>query len=238
MVARYCCWVAALLVWGCHQTMTVLTPVDKTQINSGDLKITVTKDSMAADGVSTNVIQFTGDAHLDSFYSMVTFSIAPNGIFSNDSTQMTVPISAGGPTTVYAFSRVTGTGSVTATVNGVTAQTQTTFTTAWPDEVQITADSTFLTGLPGIWTGVTATLERSPGKVSPGIFVKFKDYDSTRMDTSLGIFKLPDVTDTSGKVTRQYWVVDTAYHGLVYIDGYVVIAPGDTIRQTTSLQMR
>jgi hypothetical protein len=176
---------------------------------------------------------------VDSFYSAVTFSITPNGLFSNDSTKLTVPIDDSGHATVYAFSQMPGATLVTASVDGVTSPAaEATFTIAWPQEVVITTDSTFLTPLPGIWTGVTATLLRNPGKVSPGIVVNFYNYDSTRTDSNIGTFEGSTVSDTSGIVNRQFYIIDTGYHGVVFITGEVVLTPKDTVQGTTRLQMR
>jgi hypothetical protein len=228
--------VAALLMWGCNQTAPVATPVAKVQINPADAGVSMTTDNMPADGSTVNTAQFKGGPSVDSFYSMVTFSIAPNGRFSNDSTQITVPLDIDGHATVNVTSRMPGVSIVSATVGGVTVQTPTTFTIAWPQEVVIAADSTFLTPLPGLWTAVTATLLRNPGRVSAGVFVRF--YDSTTVDSVIGVFDGPVVTDTSGILIRQYFITDTSYHGTVFINGAVGISPGDTVEGSTRLQIR
>jgi hypothetical protein len=232
---EYSRFLLALLIFGCNQTKTNPTPVDKTQIKESDVTISVLRDSSSADGVSTNALQFKGGPSVDSFYSAVVFAISPNGLFSNDSTQIMAPLDINGQATVYAFSRMPGYTTVTATVGGVTVQTQTLFMIAWPDEVLITTDSTFLTPLPGIWTGVTATLLRNLGRVSPGVFVRL--YDSTMVDSVIGAFEGPAVSDTSGMVTRQYFITDTSYHGLVFING-AVTSPSGTVEGTGRLQIR
>src|ERR1700722_17973801 len=105
---RYFFCVAVLLIWGCNQTAPVATPVDKVQINPADAGVSMTTDSMAADGSTVNTALFKGGPSVDSFYSTVTFFIAPNGRFSNDSTQMTVPLDINGHATVNLTSRMPG----------------------------------------------------------------------------------------------------------------------------------
>jgi hypothetical protein len=236
--ARYLCCAVVLLVWGCKQTPPIVTPVDKVQINSSQISDTVLQDNAPADGVSTNELQFNSDASVDSFNSTVTFSISQNALFSNDSSQITAPINTQEHATASAFSLMPGLYTFTATVGGTTTQGQTTFTTAWPQEVSVYSDSAFLTSMPGISAGITATLLRSPGKVSSGIFVIFSASDSTMSGRVVGIIDKSTVLDSAGLAVTQYYVMDTSYHGVVLINAAVGISPGDSVRGNTRIQMR
>jgi len=228
----YTPFILVVLAWGCTRTPNIDNPVNKVTIKSADLNLTVTKDSSAADGFTPNIIQFHAGPSVDSFYHTVTFSIAPNGLFSNDSTQITLPIDINGQAEAYAVSRILGTMTVTASVAGsAEVQKPVTFTFAWPTQMLITIDSTFLTPILGNWTEVTATLLRNQGSVSPGVFINFSD--STTADSLIG----SAVADSSGIASIRYYIPDTGYHGAVFING-VVMTPIGPVEGTGRVQVK
>jgi hypothetical protein len=220
---RVVCLLCVVLA-GCKTNNLAPTPISTTATQNPVLSLTVLQDSAAADGVLVNKLAFSGGQHGTSFYSSVTFTISPVGVFSNGSTTQTLAIDVNGQATAFVSSQTAGTSTVVATVNGATVQTSTTFVMAWPDQINIQADSTFLMPLPGTSTNVTATLVRNSGKVSLGEYVSFSD--STAVDSTIGVFGKPALSDASGLVTTTYTEQDSSYHGFVYLIGKVMTSSG------------
>lgn len=223
----YCLFTAGIS--GCGPKNLPQTPVDSKQIQSTDLHLTAT-GSAPADGVTPNQLTFSGGPSVTASYDSVILSISPVGLFSNGAAQINAPLDVTGAVTVYVTSRTPSIATVVATVGGVTAQTSTTFVMAWPSQILIQSDSAFLDSLAGDWAPVTATLLRVPGEVNSGETVTFTDssavYETIPAGTSVGTFVNTTASDTSGLVTTQYWLQNTAYHGYVYIIGTVSTPAG------------
>jgi hypothetical protein len=226
------CFLFAAGLSGCGPSNLSPTPVDSKQIQSTDLHLVAT-GAAAADGITTNQLTFTGGPSVTASYDSVTLSISPVGLFSNGAAQISVPLDVNGAVTVYVTSRTPSIATVVATVGGVSAQTPTTFTIAWPSQMLVQSDSAFLDSLPGTWATVTATLLRVPGEVNSGESVSFTDssavYGAIPAGSNVGTFLNTTPSDTSGLVTTQYWLQNTNFHGYVYIIGTVNTPTGPVV---------
>jgi hypothetical protein len=220
---------------GCTPNHLPSTPIGQISTQNPQDSLAVTRDSAAADAVTVNELIFYGGASVSTFYPTVTMTITPPGIFANGTATQTFPIDVNGQAIAFVSSQTPGTSTVEATVGGVNAQASTTFTVAWPNQVVIQADSPFLMPLQGTFTGVTATLVRNAGKVSLGEYVTFTD--STAVDSTIGVFQNTTPSDLSGRVTAQYFVQDTSYHGIVFIIGRVM-TPSGPVQGRTQIKIR
>jgi len=185
--------------------------VNFTSANPSDVVTVATSGSAPADGLSTILVTATVASNLPSGRRLVTFrttigAVTPGAIEADGSNTARTTITS---TTV-------GQARVTATADGVTAETSAQFTTAYPDRVFVAPDASALQT--GGSTTVRVTLVRTLGSVSSPLVVTYTA--TTNTGTSIGTFSRVALA-SGGSSTVTFNLGTTAYLGAVTITATV-----------------
>jgi len=223
---KYSLVICILLIMSCSDKTTDLIPPNLTAspVNTSEIALTVITDNIDADGVKYAELLFKVGPTVLAKYKEVNLDISPIGKFNNGATTQKLTIDVTGEAKIFAVSNVQGTATIKATAGDFSKQAVVHFLPAYPDQIFIEPDSTFLPAMPGAKTIVKARMTRASGQVSPGQTITF--YDSTINNASAGIFLNTSLANASGIATTEYWLQDTSYHNYVYIKGYVLTNSG------------
>jgi adhesin/invasin len=185
--------------------------VNFTAANPSGVVAVTTSGSASADGTSTILVTATVAAGLPSGRRLVTFRTTLG-------TVTPVAIEADGSNTARATitSTTVGQARVTATVDGVTAETSAQFTAAYPDRVFVAPDASTLKTDGS--TTIRVTLVRTVGSVSSPLAVTYSA--TTTTGASIGTFSRVALA-TGGSSTATFNLGVTGYLGPVTVTATV-----------------
>jgi len=172
------------------------------------ISVSVDPSSVPADGATPVVISARIASSIPALRRSVTFrttlgQILPTTIVEADGSNLA---------RVNLVSATTGVARITATVDGVSADTTAQFTTAWPDRVIVAPDAVQLKS--GGSTTIRVTLLRTTGAVSPRLEVAYSA--AATGGAALGSFSRVTLAD-NGLSTAMFNVDTTTYVGPVTI---------------------
>lgn len=201
-------------------------PGDLKTPNEADsgLALSVIHDNVPADGYSYVELSATVDKITVSTDQLIF--VADRGTFANGKASYSVPVNSSGSNTAYLKYNKAEKVHVTASLGDkVSREVSATFTTAYPNQILLSSDSTVVNAYYNSLVPISAQLLRPFGKVSEGIQLTY--YDSTVTGRSIGSFFKNTFSNNQGQSTVSYSIQDTSYHGFVYIKGFVQI---DTVK--------
>jgi adhesin/invasin len=184
-------------------------PIEFTPVTPSNI-ITVSNDpaSAPADGATSIIVSAKVAAGLPAARRSVTFRttlglLLPTSIVEADGSNVA---------RVSLVSSIAGTARITATVDGVSAETNAEFTPALPDRIVVAPDAVQLKSDGS--TTIRVTLLRSPGNVSSRLVVSYSATTST--GASIGSFSRITLAEGS-QSTAMFNVNTTSYVGPVTI---------------------
>jgi hypothetical protein len=190
-----------------YELSVAFTGVNPAQV----IAIAVSPASGPADGVSALTVTATVAAGLPAGRRTVAFRTSLGAI-----TPTVIDADGSNVARASLTSTTIGQARVTATVDGVTAETTAQFTAALPDRVFVSPDAVQLKS--GDSTTIRVTLTRSVGSIAPRLEVSFAA--TTSAGGSIGSFSRVTLAD-NGVATATFSVGATAYLGPVTITATV-----------------
>ncbi|HEX7413532.1 MAG TPA: hypothetical protein VF411_05755 [Bacteroidia bacterium] len=214
-----------LVIFGCSKKVEDNLASPSLSFPPFSINLTLTKDSIVADGVTTAGFILKIDSSLAQKYSQVTFNITPIGNFSGGATTvLTTTIGINGITKVYVSSLQIGVSNITANVANLGSKSSSVrFFPSYPDEIVVQPSVAAITASYTSSVNITSTLIKNTGTVSMGLPIFY--YDSTTTGGSIGVFINSTYSNNMGQSTATYSIQDTSYHGLLYLNCYVQNGP-------------
>ncbi len=209
------------------------TDIPFTRVNPDDIIALPTPRSAAArsapaDGVTPLTVTAVVASGLPAGRRIVTFRTTVGVFLPNRGGEFAIEADSSDTARADLVSLTPGSGRVTATVDGTTAETEVQFTVALPDMIVVGISSTTLRS--GGTAAITATLVRSVGIVTPRQLVEFSA--STDQGASIGSFT-GDPVAQSTTVSVVFNLGTTSYLGGVTIRASV----GGTVVGTARVQI-
>lgn len=192
------------------------------KVNQG-FTFKVLNNGVPADGVSEVMLEVKPFSPDVSNPLQVQFQ-STQGVFSNNSDQITVPVSLDSTARAYLRHSNVGNVAVTATYANQSRQVQVNFQIAWPDNISVVPGTAVVPNVTGANLQIEGRLNKNVGTVSPGIPVIW--YDSTATGVSPGIFLNQAPASSSGISMAQYHIQDTSFVGDIFLKARVNTATG------------
>jgi hypothetical protein len=203
-----------------------------TPVSPADL-ITLRASRAAAPADDDQIIRFTATVprELVAAKKKVTFRTT-RGVFQNNQTTYDEVPALNGELSADLRSSAAGPAIVSAAVEGAVVEAGVRFDTAQPTQIVVTAAAPTLEASAGETVQIRATLLRSTGKVTAGMF---PIYAATRSDgTSIGTFTDLKASDAAGLSSAAFSVGTTPYRGPVTIR---VSAPDSSASTTVIIEI-
>jgi hypothetical protein len=157
---------------------------------AGIISVSASPSSIVADGVSALLVTATVAAGLPAGRRTVTFRTTLGTV-----TPLTADADGSNVARTTLTGTTTGPARITATVDGVTAETTAQFTPAYPDRVIVAPDAVNLPSSGGS-TSIRVTLTRTIGSVSPRLEVTYSAKTNPG-GTAIGSFSRVTLADSS-----------------------------------------
>jgi adhesin/invasin len=190
-----------------YELIVTFTGVDPANI----ITLSASPSSAPADGATALLVSAAVAAGVPAGRRTVTFRTTLGQL-----SPLTIDADGSNMARTTLVSSTTGAARITATVDGVTAETTAQFTLALPDKVFVAPDAVELKS--GGSTSVRVTLARATGSVSSHLEVSYSATTST--GAAIGSFSRVTLAD-SGLSTATFNVGTTAYLGTVTIRALV-----------------
>ena len=188
-------------------------------------------DNILADNYSYGII---GAIFLnsDSSTKQITFT-TDRGFFHNGSKTYTANTIDSDTVKAFIRSSEAESSNISVSVSGkIIGNVLVNFINAFPEELTLESSTGFLPRTLNSKVILTAHLTRDKGMVSSGQKVYF--YDSTDVNTSVGIILNSTLSNENGIASGTYALQDTSYSGMVYLKAFVNI-PSKRLIGTTKI---
>lgn len=205
--------VVAFMVYSCR----------KTQVNNENaITVTLQSDTLIADGVSKVKIDLVLNEAIED-RSGITINVSTSlGTLSASS----VTTDATGHAFLYLSSDVTGTATITSSINTAIVTNELICSSALPESISVLLPDAVMNHNLNTTLEVDGLLLRTTGTPSPGLFIDFNAVDSG--GTSKGIFLNHQLSGADDKAHATFHLQDSSYRGLLFIKA-VYMGTTDTI---------
>jgi hypothetical protein len=198
------------------------------QAGPGLLAVTPQSKEAPADAVTLVRIEATIDTSLKGDARRVKFATSA-GLFGDKPDTEVRADESGLAVTFLRAPLEAGTAQVTASAGLTTLRSDVTFTTAFPERVDVDPSAFAVEAAPGKEITITATLRRTTGVPTLGRQVTFT--------SSVGRFSNAGPSNAAGVVVTRYTPGDTDYRGPVTITALTVGPSGSIISGSTTINI-